>query len=51
MPDLVTLADQYGVNVRLDPAHRRDKVWNVPHLNIGKGGQMHVPIPKGYQLP
>jgi hypothetical protein len=48
---IVKKARKYGVKVRLDPPHKKYKKWNVPHLNIGKKGQAHVKVPKGYKLP
>jgi RHS repeat-associated protein len=48
---IVKKARKFGVKVRLDKPHIGDKKWNVPHLNIGKKGQAHVRVPKGYKLP
>ena len=48
---IVKQARKYGVKLRLDPPHIKDPKWNVPHLNIGKKGQAHVRVPKGYKLP
>ena len=48
--NIVLRARRYGVKVRLDPPHPRT-AWNVPHLNIGKRGQVHLAVPQGYQLP
>jgi hypothetical protein len=50
LDDLVSTARQHGVDVRLDPPHPGTP-WNVPHLNIGNKGQIHVPVPQGYVLP
>ncbi len=43
-------ATEYGVQVRLDPPHPGTP-WNVPHLNVGSSGQVHIPVPQGYTLP
>jgi RHS repeat-associated protein len=47
---IVKQARKYGVKVKLHGPHKHKK-WNVPHLNIGKKGQAHVRVPKGYKLP
>jgi RHS repeat-associated protein len=47
---IVKQARKYGVKLRLDKPHINTK-WDVPHLNIGKKGQAHVRVPKGYKLP
>jgi hypothetical protein len=47
---IVELAKKYGVDVRLDPPHPGTP-WNVSHLNIGKDGQVHIPVPTGYTIP
>jgi hypothetical protein len=43
-------AKQLGVEVRLDPPHP-GTYWDVPHLNIGKEGQVHLEVPEGYSNP
>lgn len=47
---IVKKARKFGVKVRLDKPHINTK-WDVPHLNIGKKGQAHVRVTKGYKLP
>ena len=38
------------VDVRLDPPHPGTN-WEVPHLNIGNEGQVHLEVPSGYDNP
>ena len=47
--EIVKMAKGYGVPVRLDPPHPGTP-WNIPHLNIGRQGQIHIPVPPGYKL-
>jgi RHS repeat-associated protein len=47
---IVKLARKFGVKIRLDEPHTNTN-WDVPHLNIGKKGQAHIIVPKGYKLP
>jgi len=42
-----TIAD---VVIRLDPPHFGTD-WDVPHLNIGSEGQVHLEVPEGYDHP
>jgi RHS repeat-associated protein len=44
---IVAQARQLGVDVRLDPPHPGTS-WDVPHLNIGREGQVHLEVPEGY---
>jgi RHS repeat-associated protein len=47
---VVREARKLGVDVRLDQGHPRTR-WNVPHLNLGVRGQVHLRVPQGYALP
>jgi RHS repeat-associated protein len=47
---LIKRANELGVDVRLDPPHPGTN-WNVPHLNIGNEGQVHLEVPEGYSNP
>ncbi len=47
---VISEAKNLGVNVRLDPPHLGTN-WNVPHLNIGSSGQVHLEVPSGYSNP
>jgi len=38
------------VKVRLDPPHPGTN-WEVPHLNVGEAGQVHLEVPEGYSNP
>jgi len=44
---IVQQAKNLGVDVRLDPPHPGTN-WDVPHLNIGREGQVHLEVPQGY---
>jgi RHS repeat-associated protein len=44
---IIGQAKELGVDVRLDPPHSGTN-WDVPHLNIGRNGQVHLEVPKGY---
>jgi RHS repeat-associated protein len=48
--EVIAEAKNLGVEVRLDPPHPGTD-WNVPHLNIGKEGQVHLEVPQGYSNP
>jgi hypothetical protein len=45
---IVAQAKKLGVDVRLDPPHPGTN-WDVPHLNIGREGQVHLEVPQGTQ--
>ena len=47
---LIQEAQKLGVYVRLDPPHPGTN-WNVPHLNLGNGGPVHLQVPAGYFNP
>jgi RHS repeat-associated protein len=47
---VVAEAKSLGVEVRLDPPHANTR-WDVPHLNIGNKGQVHLEVPAGYDNP
>jgi hypothetical protein len=47
---VIAEAKSMGVEVRLDPPHPGTN-WNVPHLNIGNSGQVHLEVPAGYSNP
>jgi Pretoxin HINT domain len=47
---LINEAQRLGVDVRLDPPHPGTN-WEVPHLNIGSEGQVHIEVPGGYDNP
>ncbi len=47
---VVSEAKRLGVDVRLDPPHPGTN-WDVPHLNIGSNGQVHLEVPGGYTNP
>ncbi len=47
---VVAEAKSLGVEVRLDPPHPGSD-WDVPHLNIGNKGQVHLEVPPGYSNP
>lgn len=47
---VIAQAKEMGVEVRLDPPHPGTN-WNVPHLNIGSNGQVHLEVPAGYSNP
>lgn len=51
LDEIVLKARQMGVKVRLDPPHHPNTGWNVPHLNIGKNGQVYLEVPQGYRIP
>jgi RHS repeat-associated protein len=44
---VISEAKRLNVDVRLDPPHPGTD-WDVPHLNIGKEGQVHLEVPSGY---
>ena len=44
---IVAQGKQLGVDIRLDPPHP-GTAWEVPHLNIGRDGQVHLQVPDGY---
>jgi RHS repeat-associated protein len=43
-------AKNLGIKVRLDPPHPGTN-WDIPHLNIGNNGQVHLQVPQGYTNP
>jgi len=47
---VISEAKKLGVDVRLDPPHPGTN-WDVPHLNIGSSGQVHLEVPSGYTNP
>jgi RHS repeat-associated protein len=47
---IVAQGKQLGVDIRLDPPHP-GTAWEVPHLNIGRDGQVHLQVPSGYTNP
>jgi hypothetical protein len=47
---IISEAKSLGVDVRLAPAHAGTN-WDVPHLNIGGNGQVHLEVPAGYTNP
>lgn len=47
---IIQEAKSLGVQVRLDPPHPGTN-WDVPHLNIGSRGQVHLEVPAGYTNP
>ncbi|HXX20148.1 MAG TPA: RHS repeat-associated core domain-containing protein [Candidatus Acidoferrum sp.] len=48
--EIVIEAKKLGVELRLDPPHPGTN-WDVPHLNIGSNGQVHLEVPVGYSNP
>ena len=48
--EIIMEAKKLGVEVRLDPPHPGTN-WDVPHLNIGNSGQVHLEVPTGYSNP
>jgi hypothetical protein len=44
---IIVKAKELNVDVRLDPPHP-NTAWDVPHLNIGGKGQVHLEVPTGY---
>ena len=40
----IRLLRKRGVKVRIDEPHLPPNPWQVPHLNVGDKGQIHVPI-------
>jgi len=54
--ELVALAKKFGVKVEAsasDLAGHTGKAgtnWGIPHIHIGEA-RVHIPVPKGYQLP
>ena len=44
---IVAKGKQLGVDIRLDPPHP-GTAWEVPHLNVGREGQVHLRVPDGY---
>jgi RHS repeat-associated protein len=47
---IINEAKTLNVEVRLDPPHP-GTAWNVPHLNIGNAGQVHLEVAPGYSNP
>ncbi len=47
---MIAETQRLEVAVRLDPPHAGTP-WDVPHLNIEKDGQVHLPVPPGYTHP
>jgi RHS repeat-associated protein len=47
---VISEAKNLGVDVRLDPPHPGTN-WDVPHLNLGSSGQVHLEVPEGYSNP
>jgi RHS repeat-associated protein len=47
---IIAKGEQLGVKVRLDPPHPGTN-WEVPHLNVGEEGQVHLEVPQNYSNP
>jgi hypothetical protein len=47
--NLIKMANDYGVDYRVDPGHANTP-WDMPHINFGDQG-FHVIIPPDYKLP
>jgi RHS repeat-associated protein len=47
---IIRMAGALGVKVRRVEIHPGTP-WDTPHINIGRKGQVHLPVPEGYEKP